>query len=235
MKIPKLSKDEVLELLHEYQTALRKYEFYANETKEAIRKLEKRLAGAQVDEETVKRKPGRPKKATKKNKPGRPKKTAILEKSESETKIIKKGNVAKRRKSTAKKAAVKALAAKPGRKKKPAKRGRKPAPKKRGRKPTKKQPRNYKLSSWDILIMKALDDKKLALIKSEFVEAAKAEAELSKNMTDDQLNIKVSQSLHKLSGSRKRLVKVKYYGKGFAYALKEWVTRKGELMKQYRR
>ena len=214
MKKTKLSKEDVQDLLDEYQSRLKKFEFYVEETVTAINKLEKSLATAKSENE----KPA---------KRGRKPRAAKLD-------VKKKTKGAKRGRKPKKVAAALPKELK--------KRGRKPkakkakAPKKRGRKPTKKAPRNYKLSNWDNLLIKTLEEKKMALIKSEFVEAAKASTELvTPEMTPEQIEVKVTQSLHKLANKKKLVAKVKYYGKGFAYALKQWITRKGDLMTIYRR
>ncbi len=214
MKKSRLSKHDVRELLLEYQSRLKKYEFYIDETNTAIKKLEKSLhSETEEGEEPVKR--------------GRKPKAALA--------AVKK-TVGKKRGRKPKKAVAAELP------KEPKKRGRKPKakkvriPKKRGRKPTKKAPRNFKLSAWDNFLLSTLAERKLSLIKQEFVEAALANPELATpEMTKEQVEIKVTQSLHKLSNKKNLIKKVKYYGKGYAYALKEWITRKGQLMTVYRR
>ena len=214
MKRTKLTKQDVKDLLDEYQSRLKKFEFYIEETVTAITKLEKNLLTAKDASEKPSRR-GRKPKATK----------VVKTKSKS----AKRGRKPKRSLAAAAGGAV-------------VKRGRKPKAKKakalakRGRKPTKKAPRNYKLSAWDNFILKTLEERKLALIKSEFVEAAKTATDLiTPEMTPEQIEVKVTQTLHKLSNNKKLVKKVKYYGKGYAYALKEWITRKGELMTTYRR
>jgi len=219
MKKARLSKDDVKDLLQEYRSKRKKYEFYLDETDTAIKKLEKALStSVEEDEKPVRR--GRKPKAVKLA----PKKRGRKPKRGPKPKAAKVRQSAK-------------IARKPGRKvRAKAKPAKVKVPKKRGRKPTKKAPRKFTLSSWDNFLIKTLNDKKLALIKSEFVEAAKLSADIvTAEMTPEQIEIKVTQSLHKLSNRKKIIAKVKYYGKGYAYALKEWITRKGDLMKIYRR
>lgn len=220
MKKARLSKNDVKDLLQEYHSKRKKFEFYLEETDIAIKKLEKAL-GTAVDEDEKPARRGRKPKAVKaaskkrgrKAKRGRPK----LAKNKRATKITKKAVRKVKARISAKPAKIK-------------------VPKKRGRKPTKKAPRKFTLSSWDNFLIKTLNDKKLALIKSEFVEAARLSKDLAiESMTPGQVEIKITQTLHKLSNKKGIIVKVKYPGKGYAYALKEWITRKGDLMTVYRR
>ena len=220
MKKARLSKDDVKDLLKEYASKRKKYEFYLEETDTAIKKLEKALAIAGDDDEKPVRR-GRKRKAVK----AAPKKRGRKAK-RGRPKLVKTKPAAKVTRKPARKIKAKAKA-------KPAKLK---VPKKRGRKPSKKAPRKFTLSNWDNFLLKTLSDKKLALIKSEFVDAVKQSSALpAAAMTPGQIEIKVTQSLHKLSNKKKLIAKVKYYGKGYAYALKDWITRKGDLMKIYRR
>jgi hypothetical protein len=228
MRKARLSKGDVRDLLQEYQSKRKKYEFYLEETDSAIKKLEKAL-GTAVDEDEKPTRRGRkpkvvkatPKKRGRKAKRGRPK----LAKVKPFTKVTRKT-----RKKVAKKAVRKVKTRAKVKLAKPK------VLKKRGRKPSKKAPRKFTLSNWDNFLLKTLADEKLALIKSEFVDAAKHSSELATSgMTPGQIEIKITQSLHKLSNKKKLITKVKYYGKGYAYALKDWITRKGDLMKIYRR
>ena len=220
MKKARLSKNDVKDLLQEYQSKKKKYEFYLEETTTVIKKLEKALGTAKDEDEKPARR-GRkpkvvkaaPKKRGRKAKRGRPK----LAKAKRTVKVAKKVGRKPKAKLVSKPAKVK-------------------VPKKRGRKPTKKAPRKFTLSNWDNFLIKTLGEKKLALIKSEFVDAAKHSSDLPvTSMTPEQVEIKITQALHKLSNKKGLIAKVKYYGKGYAYALKEWITRKGDLMTVYRR
>ncbi len=220
MKKARLSKNDVKDLLQEYQSKRKKFEFYLEETDIAIKKLEKAL-GTAVDEDEKPARRGRKPKAVKtalkkrgrKAKRGRPK----LAKNKRAAKVAKKPVKRAKAKISAKPAKVKVL-------------------KKRGRKPTKKAPRKFTLSNWDNFLIKTLSDKKLSLIKSEFVEAARLSKDIAiESLTPAQVEIKITQALHKLSNKKGLIAKIKYPGKGFAYALKEWITRKGDLMTIYRR
>jgi hypothetical protein len=220
MKKARLSKNDVKDLLQEYHSQRKKFEFYLEENGIAIKKLEKAL-GTAVDEDEKPVRRGRkpkavkatPKKRGRKAKRGRPK-------------LAKNKRTAKVAKKTVKKAKAK-ISTKPAKIK---------IPKKRGRKPIKKAPRKFTLSTWDNFLLKTLNDKKLSLIKSEFVEVARLSKDIAiESLTPEQVEIKITQARHKLSNKKGFIVKVKYPGKGYAYALKEWITRKGDLMTIYRR
>ena len=219
MKKARLSKNDVNDLLLEYRSKKKKYEFYLDETDTAIKKLEKAL-GTAVDEDKKPARRGRKPKTVK----AAPKKRGRKAK-RGRTKLVK-----------AKRGRPRVVKAKRGRPKLAAKPAKITVPEKRGRKPTKKTVRKFTLSAWDNFLIKTLNDKNLALIKSEFVEAAKLSSDLgTSSMNPSQVELKITQSLHKLSNKKGLLIKVKYIGKGYAYALKEWITRKGDLMTVYRR
>lgn len=108
-------------------------------------------------------------------------------------------------------------------------------PKKRGRKPNQKVG-GYRLSEWDNLIIDGIKSADRALIKSELLELAFAKNKDEKlGMDEQELNVKISQSLHKLANRRDDLVKVSFPGRGFAYAIPSWMTNKGELPRKYMR
>lgn len=108
-------------------------------------------------------------------------------------------------------------------------------PKKRGRKPNQKVG-GYRLSEWDNLIINGIKSADRALIKSELLELAFAKNNAEKlGMDEQELNVKISQSLHKLANRRDDLVKVSFPGRGFAYAIPSWMTNKGELPRKYMR
>ena len=48
-----------------------------------------------------------------------------------------------------------------------------------------------------------------------------------------QIKTKLNASLHKLANKKALLAKVEHSGRGFAYALQEWVSKSGELPKKY--
>lgn len=198
---------------------------------------------------TAKRKPGRPKskaastpkaKATTAStgkRRGRPKKVEVAEVTQTQdkatSKTVKRGPG--RPSATAKKKVSKG----PGRPKTTAKSSKSinnptaEAPKKRGRKPNQKLG-GYRLSDWDNLIVDGITTAGKALIKSELLDLAAQKNTAEKLGLDEQaLNVKISQSLHKLANRRDDLVKVSFPGRGFAYALSSWKTSKGDLPKKY--
>ncbi|MDX1666751.1 MAG: hypothetical protein R3350_05965, partial [Saprospiraceae bacterium] len=72
-----------------------------------------------------------------------------------------------------------------------------------------------------------------ALIIEELTEKAKKREDIK--LSEDKIKIKINQTLHKLANRKNLLKKVKHSGRGYAYALKEWETSKGDLPKKYQR
>ncbi|MCB0559265.1 MAG: hypothetical protein H6573_03960 [Lewinellaceae bacterium] len=92
---------------------------------------------------------------------------------------------------------------------------------------------NLRLSDWDEFVISSLQTKQQALITKDFLEIAKANPEIKSG--EAQVKVKLNRSLHKLANRKGALVKVEHAGRGFAYALSEWVNNKGELPKKYAR
>ncbi|MCB0562755.1 MAG: hypothetical protein KDD01_00095, partial [Phaeodactylibacter sp.] len=92
---------------------------------------------------------------------------------------------------------------------------------------------NLRLSDWDEFVIKSLQSKQQALITKDFLEIAKANPDIKSG--EAQVKVKLNRSLHKLANKKGALVKVEHSGRGFAYALSEWVNNKGELPKKYAR
>lgn len=109
-------------------------------------------------------------------------------------------------------------------------RGRPPKPEfmKQVRKP-------YPLSDWDRFILDGIKDAGKVLINQEIMDnminGAK-EKGIFKDLSD--VKIKLNQHLVKLANRRGDLVKVKYKGRGHAYAMKEWMDGR-KLMPEYKR
>lgn len=102
-------------------------------------------------------------------------------------------------------------------------------PKERKRKP-------YPLSDWDKAIFESLREEKKALISADILEKlGKKAKEKGIFKSDDDTRVKLNQHLVKLANRRGDLVKVKHKGRGFAYALPEWVDEKGKLKKEYQK
>lgn len=243
---------EKQQLVESYQSEIKKLQFQISLLKETVKQLK---LGIKEDKKapiaasaaaivsavetssstSVKKKPGRPKKATSgsttaKKKRGRPKKEATS----STTTKKKPGRPKKSAAATT--SATTEVKKKPGRPKKAVSSSTATkTPKKRGRKPNQKLG-GYRLSEWDQLIVDGITKAGKALVKNELLDLAEAKNKEDNLKMDMQaINVKISQSLHKLANRRDDLVKVPFPGRGFAYALAEWKTSKGDIPKKYQR
>lgn len=101
-------------------------------------------------------------------------------------------------------------------------------------KPEKKIRRQRLLSQWDNMVLESLREKGKALASNDlfghFEEKVKAAGLFE---SEDKLRFKLNQILVKLSNKRGELAKVAYPGRGFAYALPEWMNEKGKLLKEF--
>lgn len=91
--------------------------------------------------------------------------------------------------------------------------------------------RGYRLSEWDQFVLNSLEDKQKALTTSEFTEIGVANPSIKTGAA--QIKTKLNRSLHKLANKKGVLVKVEHSGRGFAYALQDWLDSKGQLPKKY--
>ena len=92
----------------------------------------------------------------------------------------------------------------------------------------------YSLSVWDKFVLDGIKDSGKVLINTELLDIVKQKAIEKKIFTNDYLiKEKLNRVLQKLANRRKNIVKVKYQGRGFAYALPKWVNPNGSLDKQY--
>ena len=91
--------------------------------------------------------------------------------------------------------------------------------------------RGYRLSEWDQFVLNSLEDKQKALTTSEFTEIGVANPSIKSGAA--QIKTKLNRSLHKLANKKGVLVKVEHSGRGFAYALQDWLDSKGQLPKKY--
>lgn len=119
----------------------------------------------------------------------------------------------------------------------PGKRGRKPKVVVEAavtEKPEIKIRRQRLLSQWDNMVIESLREKGKALASNDlfghFEEKVKAAGLFE---SEDKLRFKLNQILVKLSNKRGELAKVAYPGRGFAYALPEWMNEKGKLLKEF--
>ncbi|KGE88199.1 MAG: hypothetical protein ACE362_09805 [Phaeodactylibacter xiamenensis] len=89
----------------------------------------------------------------------------------------------------------------------------------------------YRLSEWDDFVLKSIKDKGKVLTTSELTKIGVANPEIKLGAA--QIKTKLNASLHKLANKKGLLAKVEHSGRGFAYALQEWVSASGELPKNY--
>ena len=96
--------------------------------------------------------------------------------------------------------------------------------------------KGYRLSDWDKFIIESLIDAQGPLINSDFMELAFEKNRNSKEvLSEDVVRGKLTRSIHKLANKRREITKINFSGKGFAYALPDWLNAKGELKTKYRR
>jgi hypothetical protein len=208
-----LTHHEINDLIRKYQSELRKLEYQVNKIQEALSDLHTMQEDFAGQEQEVSSANGHSS-------------TAVTAKSKSSSTAVKKQEAPAKKPEKAER--------------KPKGRpGRKPKAKPGNRtKKTKKSGRSsgYRLSVWDEFILNALEGANKTLINSELYEQAKDYAAENKiEIANEKLRGKLSRSIHKLANKRKELVKVPYDGKGFAYALTNWVTAEGKLKQKYSR
>jgi hypothetical protein len=99
--------------------------------------------------------------------------------------------------------------------------------KKPGRKP---QP----LSLWDQMIYDSVAEYGKAMLSRDIYESIKDKA-TAKGVfeTEDKTKVKLNQCLVKMTSKRTDLIKVNHPGRGFAYALPEWVDDNGSLPSEF--
>ncbi len=100
-------------------------------------------------------------------------------------------------------------------------------------KPAKK---GYRLSDWDNFMVNTLKEHNTALVTGEFLSLAKEKVDQEgKIMSDGEIRGKINRSIQKLANKRGLMRKVPHKGKGYAYALAEWVDDKGQLKDDFHR
>ena len=126
----------------------------------------------------------------------------------------------------------------------PKKKGRKPraastitqavAPHKSSKKTSKKdRSTGNRLSEYDLLVFKALEDTGAAMLTAEITDFIVASQ--GKDADAAKVQVMVVRSLQKLANRRDDIRKVSYDGRGRAYALPNWVNGKGELKRKHAR
>ncbi|MCB0596246.1 MAG: hypothetical protein H6557_24895 [Lewinellaceae bacterium] len=256
MSQPPLKPLEIEDLLNQYKSDQRKLEYQMHKLQGIIQELERQSAevqealsfenpkalpsaempsaapAAESKPEKTGKRPGRPR-TKKAAKDAAPEATKEPETKEPETKEAESKKPAA--KSTAKKRTGKKGAA--GKKRGPG-RPRKSDEEKESAKAAKKdaagkEDTGYRLSEWDQFVIDSLKTKQQALITNDFLEIAKGNPDIKSG--EAQIKVKLNRSLHKLSNKKGALVKVEHSGRGYAYALADWVNAKGELPKKFAR
>ena len=94
--------------------------------------------------------------------------------------------------------------------------------------------KGYRLSDWDKFIIECLVQAQMPLINSDFMELAfERNRNSNEVLPEDIVRGKLTRSIHKLANKRSEIVKINFSGKGFAYALPDWVNAKGNLKAKY--
>jgi hypothetical protein len=250
MSFKNLTTQELVDLINNYVSEVRKLEFQVHRTQATIQELEALLSertSGETDFITIPvasaAEPAKPKKRR-----GRPpkKKTETTEAGAQPKK--RRGRPPKKKTEEVEAAATpkKRRGRPPKKKTETTEAGAQPK-KRRGRPPKKKteeraQPeptiadegKGYRLSEWDLFIIENLEKAQHVLVNAQILELAKAKVEEEKlDLNDQQLRGKLNRSIHKLANKRGNLVKVDYPGKGFAYGLPNWTDKNNEIKKKY--
>ncbi len=94
----------------------------------------------------------------------------------------------------------------------------------------------YPLSDWDKAILNSLKEKGKALISAEILDEITKKAKEGKFFKNEKdTRVKLNQHLVKLANRRGDVIKVRYKGRGYAYALPNWVDERGKLKKEFSR
>ncbi len=100
--------------------------------------------------------------------------------------------------------------------------------------PRKRKKGGYRLSDWDNFVIGSLERAGRVLINADFFDLALQFArENNKDLDEKQIRGKISRSIHKLANKRGEIIKINFEGKGFAYALSEWIDSNGRLPEHY--
>ncbi len=104
----------------------------------------------------------------------------------------------------------------------------------KGAKPAKPKRKPYPLSDWDKMIIQGIEETGRALSSKTIFNQVKEKATAAGIYdTDDKAKAKINQCLVKLTKKRNDLVKVNYKGRGFAYALPQFVDERGKVKKEH--
>ena len=228
---------EIRNLISLYESELRKLNYQVAKTESTLNELRAQVnqSNIQLPEAPVeqvssppKKKRGRPKKSDSAPKPKSKRGPGRPRKSETQAVTEPKRGPGRPKKSDS--------APKPKSKRGPGRPKKSSASNKSGKKKTRtrKKTGGYKLSDWDKFIINTIDKADKPLINSELLDSA-ANADLAKGMKEDDVKVKISQSIHKLANKRKTLAKTRYEGRGYAYATDKMTFNNGKLKKEYKR
>lgn len=254
---------EVEELMLRYSSEIRKLSYQIEQSQKALDDLKNQLEEApkqaaapkttamEQQEPAAKKEPAATKKepAAKKAKASKAtaKKTAAPKATETAAEAPKRGR-GRPPKAGSKPAAPKAAADAPkrGPGRPPKNAGASPAPvkEKKAKKPAapkvrtlaqeESKPKGYRLSEWDLFIVNTLKASKKAMVKADFSKKAMEKIKKEKlSLGEQELQGKLTRSIHKLSRKRGELIKTDYPGKGSAYGLAEWADAKGDIREEF--
>lgn len=224
MEYTQLSPLEIRDLINQYRSDLRKLHFKTVKTQAIVKELEQYVTEAEealaIEEAKIQELPAAP---------------AVQVAKESD-----EGTDTPSAASKAKATPKKKPGPKPGKakgKKKTSSRGPGRPPKKKEEKAAKPKGKRGrpagKLSEWDNLVLQSLKDKKKVLTTSDFAKIAVEDPSIKSG--EAQIKVRLNRALHKLANKQELLSKVDHPGRGFAYALRDWLDRKGNLPKKYER
>jgi hypothetical protein len=226
MEYTQLSPLEVRDLINQYQSDLRKLQFQTLRTQAIIRELEQFAAEAEealsLEEARIQELPAAGiEKPSAQAADAAPKEKAEAKPEKAEAKSKKTEATTKGKKT--------------GQPKKSKKTGsstkKKTATQKEDSQKSSKSEASYRLSDWDQFVIDRLKEKQSAMTTSDFASAAVKDKSI--DFGEAQIKVKLNRSLHKLANKKNVLVKVEHSGRGFAYALSDWLNSKGELPKKY--
>jgi hypothetical protein len=102
------------------------------------------------------------------------------------------------------------------------------------KKPRKGQRKPYPLSDWDKMIIQGIEETGRALSSKTIFNQVKEKAtNAGIYETEEKAKAKINQCLVKLTKRRNDLVKVNYKGRGFAYALPQFLDERGRVKKEH--
>jgi hypothetical protein len=220
MEYTQLSPLEIRDLINRYQSELRKLHFQTLKTQATINELEHYAAEAEqafaIEEAKIQELPAAS--VTPAAAPSSKEAAPAAEPPKRKRKPGRPKGSANKKKKTSKRGP-----------------GRPPKAKKETQaatKPAKRGPKE-RLSEWDNFVIDSLKGKKQALTTSDFAAIAVKDSSIKSG--EAQIKVKLNRTLHKLANKKKMIAKVPHSGRGFAYALTNWLGSDGNLPSKYER